>query len=30
LRMEEDFAASESLTMGADFAASKNFSEPRV
>jgi hypothetical protein len=27
LRMEEDFVASESLTMGADFAASENFSE---
>jgi hypothetical protein len=30
LRMEEDFAASGSLAMGADFAASENFIEPRV
>jgi len=28
--MEEDFAASENLTMGEDFAANENFSEPRV
>jgi len=30
LKMEEHFVASEKLNMGEDFAASENFSEPRV